>query len=165
MGFPTPAFPGFASHQSTPFSLVCAATLAGSAVIIAPPTPIFTKSRRPRPEPFSGASEFFIVNSPQKLGDLFYDLVLESRSRKIMSACSPAKISIVTFRPTGNIHPTRAAFKRTGRVEQDSTRAHLLLWRRRPAGDFAMRGDHKIAGETPAPRNPAYTVEPRRFVE
>jgi hypothetical protein len=27
------------------------------------------KSRRPRAEPFSGTSEFFIVNSPQKLND------------------------------------------------------------------------------------------------
>jgi hypothetical protein len=33
-------------------------------VSIAPPAPSFMKSRRPRPEPFSGASEFFIVHSP-----------------------------------------------------------------------------------------------------
>jgi hypothetical protein len=26
------------------------------------------------------------------------------------------------------------------------------MWRRRPAGGFAIRGDQKIAGETPAPR-------------
>src|ERR1700692_4881250 len=77
-GFPTPPFPGFASHQSTPFSLVCAATPAGSAVSIAPPTPIFIKFRLPRAEPVAGASEFFIVHSPHKLSNLFDDYFLRA---------------------------------------------------------------------------------------
>src|ERR1700688_2464982 len=69
-GFPIPFLPGRASHQSTPFALVSAAKPAGSAAIIAPPAPILIKSRRPRPETFSGPSELFIFNSPREFGDL-----------------------------------------------------------------------------------------------
>jgi len=35
-----------------------------------------------------------------------------------------------------------------------------VLWRRRPAGVFALRGDKKIAGETPAPRKPGFLTKP-----
>ena len=38
------------------------------------------------------------------------------------------------------------------------------LWRRRLAGGFAMWGGKKIAGGTPAPRNPSSFVESLGYV-
>jgi hypothetical protein len=72
------------------------------------------KSLLPRAESGTGASEFFIVNSPQMVNDLSGAFLLESHARKCINAFGGIRISVVAFHPPGNIHPTRSAFKHGG---------------------------------------------------
>src|SRR5579863_958705 len=105
MGLPTPPLPGFASHQSTPFAFVSAATPPGSAVINAPPAPIFTKSRRPRAESRTAVSDSLIAISPPEINRL-------TRSQFIFVTES---ISIQSFRRTVFLVPVHGLARRVHR--------------------------------------------------